>query len=290
MKPHFEKVVPGDGRAFSAFEDWSDGFNSSYHFHPELELTAILAGNGHRIIGDHIETFNTGDLVLIGENLPHHYVSPHASSRSPKWAGCVVLQFLSGVLGGSLLDAPELGAVATLLRKARRGLAFRGPRVQSVAAEMRKVAATHGPARIIGLLQILHKLAEIPSPRPLASSGYLPSLDTRYASRVTRACELIQRRFDEPVTQAEVAAHVAMSPPAFSRLFQSSTRLTFTAFLTGIRLSEACRRLLETDETISEICYRCGFANLSNFNRRFLSAKGMTPREFRSRATALARR
>ena len=98
---------------------------------------------------------------------------------------------------------------------------------------------------------------------------------------MSRACDFIQRRFNEPIRQADVAAHVALSPSAFSRMFRSAAGLTFAKFLGAVRLSEACRLLVETDATVAQICHQCGFSNLSNFNRRFLAAKKFTPRAFR---------
>jgi len=173
------------------------------------------------------------------------------------------------------------------LEKARRGLTFPSPIARLAITKMRSLVRTDGPARFIALLELLQLLATAKETHSLASPSHAPSLDARNASRISRACEFIQRRFDEPIRQADVAASVALSSSAFSRMFRRATGLTFPKFLNGVRLSEACRLLVETDDTIAQICHRCGFANLSNFNRRFLAAKKAPPREFR-RASAPA--
>ena len=287
MKAKFEKVVAGPGRLFAAFEYWSRTIGSSYHFHPELELTAILAGRGRRIIGDHIGTFDAGDLALIGSNLPHQYTSIPFDRKGEAGPGAVVLQFVPGVLGGALLDAAEGAQLRLLLQKAKRGLLFRQGGTGEIIERMRAVVKAQGMERFLGLLEILHLLSRTKPRRVLASTGYAPVLDGCNSSRVSRACQFIQKRYCEPVRQSDAAAEVSMSPSAFSRMFQTATGLTFTAFLTGVRLSEAGRQLIETDATVAEISNRCGFTNLSNFNRRFLIAKKMTPRDYRRRfATA----
>lgn len=286
MRAKFEKVVAGEDRLFRASEFWTRAYDGSYHFHPEIELTAILAGNGRRIVGDHIETFIPGDLVLIGPNLPHQYAGV-GTRANPGRVGCLVIQFLPEALGCSFLNSREGALLRALLDKARRGVAFRGQTARDAITKMRAIVTAEGSARFIALVEVLDALAASGNSRPLASHGYAPLLEGRHASRISRACEFIQRRFEEPIRQTDAAAHVAISPPAFSRMFRRATGLTFTAFLTGIRLSEASRRLLETDDTVAQICYRCGFSNLSNFNRRFLVARGMTPREFR-RASAMS--
>jgi AraC-like DNA-binding protein len=52
-------------------------------------------------------------------------------------------------------------------------------------------------------------------------------------------------------------------------------------YLNEIRLGRAARLLLETDLRISDVASESGFTNLSNFNRRFLAWKQMTPAAFR---------
>lgn len=285
MKAKLEKIAAPQGRLFTAFESWSQSFRGPYHFHPEVELVAILGGHGRRIVGDHIASFGPGDLVLMGPDLPHQYSSDSFPKNLPDRAGTIVLQFLPGILGDPLWSAPEGATLRTLLQKARGGVFFDGPEARKAIGQMREVVAAEGLARFIALLRVFETLDGIANPHGLASVGYAPLLDARYSSRVSKACDFIQQRFQEPISQAATAEHVTMSPSAFSRMFLRATGLTFTAFLTGVRLSEASRELIETDSTIAEIAFRCGFANLSNFNRRFLEARQMTPRQYRRRGS-----
>ena len=284
MKARFEKIDAGENRLFGAHEYWSLDFGAFYHFHPEVELTAILSGAGRRIVGDHIGAFSAGDLVLMGADIPHQYAGSGARGRA-RGAGCVVVQFLPEALGERFLGSADGAPLRVLLEKSRRGIVFPAAVARAAIPKLRALARMEGPARFIALLEVLQALAAGKGARPLASRGHAPFLDARNASRVSRVCTLLQRRFTESLGQADAAAFVGLSPSAFSRMFRRATGLTFTRFLTGVRLSEACRLLVETDETIAAICHRCGFENLSNFNRRFLAENQMTPREFRRAAS-----
>ncbi len=86
------------------------------------------------------------------------------------------------------------------------------------------------------------------------------------------------------VTQKEAAHGARMSVPSFSRFFRRATNKTFPAFLNEVRIGHASQQLLETDRTVTEICYDAGFANLSNFNRQFLRLRKVSPREYRRKA------
>jgi len=281
MKAKFEKVVAGEGRLFAAFENWGARFQVPYHFHPEVELTGIIDGHGSRIIGDHIEPFAPGDLVLIGAHVPHLYASTGSSPAGERRAGSACIQFIPEVFGPLYLESHDGVRVKRLLARAARGLSFSGRVAKEATARMRTLVQANGPGRYGRLVDLMEMLADCERARVLATPRFTPVSGSREASRVSRACGYIQQRFGQDITQAETAAHVALSPSAFSRMFSAGTGLTFTAFLTGVRISEACRELLETDDTIARIAFRCGFTNLSNFNRRFLELKGSTPREYR---------
>src|SRR3954454_7705187 len=83
MKIVFEKIVPEAGSSFAILDKKAAAFDGRFHFHPEVEITLIESSNGRRVVGDSIEQFAPGDLVLLGENLPHQYVSDRTSQSAP---------------------------------------------------------------------------------------------------------------------------------------------------------------------------------------------------------------
>ena len=90
----------------------------------------------------------------------------------------------------------------------------------------------------------------------------------------------------EPLQQSEVAAMLQMSSSRFSQFFRRSTGRTFVQYVNALRVALACRLLIDTDLSITEVCFQSGFFNISNFNRRFKEVKSMSPNQFRKSHTS----
>jgi AraC-like DNA-binding protein len=135
----------------------------------------------------------------------------------------------------------------------------------------------------VQLLRLLQHFAVSEEKRPLASPAFSPSLKASDISRLDEVLAWLRRHRADPITLARAASVAKMSPKSFCRFFKANTGKTLVGYLHELRVGEASRQLLETNRPVSEIALDCGFNNLSNFNRRFLGLKGMTPREFRRR-------
>lgn len=284
MKAIFEKIPRSSDRSFTTLTIEANRFDCSFHYHPEYELTLIVNSSGHRYVGDHIGRFAAGDLVLMGPNLPHMYVS---DAKFPGKAQACVIQFLADGLGAGFFQLGEMKPIRLLLERSRTGLLFHGRVRDKIATAMDRLRGEEGPARIALLLEILATLAASGEYRRMASPSYSPSLALYQGERIDRVCELISKKFRENVTQAEAARVARMSGPSFSRFFRRATNRTFRSFLNQIRIGHASQLLLETDRTVAEICYDSGFSNLSNFNRQFLRLRKMSPRDYRRQAARL---
>ena len=276
MDAAFERIdaLPRTSWKFHVRSEPRFGFR--WHFHDEYELTLITRGTGRRFVGDSLEAYDPGDLVLFGEDLPHAYVSDTADGNE-----AVVLQFRRSFLGPELFDAPDFAAVGTLLARSRRGLAYPRALGSALRARMHGLGSLDGAERTLGLLGLLVELARVPDPRPLASQHYQPTLNVTTRARIDAVCRFLQEAYDRPVNLAEVAAVAHLTPAAFSRFFQREMGRTLTAYLTELRISAACRLLASTDLPVATIAGRCGYGNLANFNRRFRVLKQMAPREYR---------
>ena len=290
MKIVFEKVIPQAGSSFAILDKRSRRFDGRFHFHPEFEITLIERSSGRRVVGDSIERFAPGDLVLLGQDLPHQYASdPRSDSRAyESVAAAKVIQFRRELLGERWLELPEFRRVSAMLRRADRGLKFSGPTAHAAVKLIGQLFATTEAARLLILLQLLDLLARDTRARPIASAGYVRKINTREGDAIDRALRYLDAHFTEQLTLEDVCKFLGVSPATCNRLFQKSIGQSFKSALINIRISRACRLLLSSDESIVDVAFSSGFTNLSNFNRRFKDLKGITPKAYRNLAPTMA--
>lgn len=267
--PVFER----SGASLTAFVRKEKSFDWNWHYHPEIELTWIRHGHGRRLVGDHAAHYRAGDLVLLGGNLPHTWISAGESRRNE----AVVVQFQAPP--PELLGLPEFLDVARLLGSAGAGLQF--PNAKPVEDLLRGLVKEKGLAAWLRMAEILGRLATAKESEALASSRYRHDRSQKLASRMGRVIEFIEKNFREDIALADAAGVAGLTESAFSRLFSRITNQTFVSYRNACRVREACRALIETDDQVIRIAGECGFENLANFNRRFRERQGMTPREYR---------
>jgi AraC-like DNA-binding protein len=284
VKASFEKVALKSDESFRLMDVTGDRFGGGWHFHPEVELTLIAESRGIRFIGDRASRFEAGDVVLVGPNLPHCWISDEGDDA--RRARAVVLQFHPQFLGENFFSTPELAPLGRLLDRAHLGLEVRGKTRKELAQQLLELPRLSGARRLISILSILDVLAESRELRPLATSGFHPRLDVRASERIDRVYRFLLKRFQEPIRLAEVARVARMAPAAFCRTFRRDVGRPLFSVLTEIRIGHACKLLLETDGQVSQVCFDSGFGNLSHFNRQFLRVTGLTPREYRKKLSA----
>lgn len=285
MKPFFLKVATNPNHSFSIRNDESPFFFNTWHYHPEVELVWVRASSGTRIIGDSAERFEAGDMVLLGANLPHMWRNdtqyfeglPDLKARS------TVVHFRADFWGTAFLELPEMKGVAELLKRAERGLHLDAATAEKVQDCLSALSQEEKPGfeRLTGLLKILNIMALSKNLRPISAAIFSKNLYVENdAERINKIYTYIVQHFQKNIKLEEVAAIANISPHSFCRYFKHKTHKTYSQFLTDIRIGQACKMLIENQKSISEICYECGFNNLSNFNRHFKKMKNLTPTEY----------
>ena len=265
---------------FYIVERHKNQFTYPLHQHREYELNFIQNGKGlRRIVGDSVESIQDLDLVLIaGENLEHVWEQSECTSEDIRE---ITIQFSPDLFGQELLGKNQFARIARMLEHATHGIAFPPQTIMKVYHRLDTLAFEKDSFnQFINCLQLLYDLSNSPY-RVLASSSFAHAPRDRESRRVLKVKEYINEHYAEPLTLEMMAGLVGMSPSSFSRFFRQHTDRTFTGYLIDIRLGQAARELVDTSQNVSEICYQCGFNNLSNFNRIFKAKRGMSPREFR---------
>jgi len=281
MKPIFQKLTsaPEGGFAFKTIR--APSFDCPWQVHPEYELILVRQSNGYRIVGDNIAALTPGDLVLVGPGLPHIWQNEPVAGR-PSRVHAQLIQFDAGLLGDGLLKLPAFEPVRRLLvERATRGLHFVGATRDRVSALMAELDRATAFERVLLFLRILGELAGSRDGRPLASAGFTAEAPAYDQERMDRVFQYLNTHLGDVVHLSDVARIVSLSDGAFSRFFRLHTGKTFPQFLNELRIGRACRLLIESDKTITEVSYECGFTNLSNFNRQFLRLRRTSPRQYR---------
>jgi len=275
MKALLEDIEGKKGNeSFLAYSFTVPSFEFKWHFHPEYELTLITRGSGKRLVGDSYQNFEAGDLVLLGPDLAHTWVSN--PSGKAKDVSAVVIQF-SATYIQSFLVLHEFKEIASLLSSAPFGLAFSSQGIAEPIAELPNKA---GVEKVAALMLILQKLTT-QKPKKLASGYFRPVRGTENEKRINIICQYVQKHASEKFSLEKVATLVHLSRSAFCKFFKRATGQTFTDYVNDIRIGIACELLIESEKHINEIAYRSGFDSLTYFNRIFIKKKGVTPRKFR---------
>jgi AraC-like DNA-binding protein len=278
MRPQLLKVLKGPDRSFSVRRDLFP-INNRWHYHSEVELIHIKKGEGTQFIGDSIKRFKSGDVVLVGSNLPHYwrFDDVYYEENTKAIADVRVAHFNENFWGNQFLELPENLNLKTVLEKARRGLQITGKTKQKVAELLEQLQEADGPQRIILLIEALTAVANAKQPVPLSSMGFKPDLVDAEKDRINAIYEYSIRNFKRKIQLEEIADVANISPNSFCRYFKSRTRKTYSQFLIELRVGHACKLLIENSHCIKRLCYESGFNNFTSFHKYFKMITGKSP-------------
>ncbi|MDY0917104.1 AraC family transcriptional regulator [Pseudomonas viridiflava] len=282
-----EVILPEPDQCFRWYEHDYPYALARWNHHPEFEIHLIRRGSGKLVAGDYIGGFDAGHVALIGPDLPHDWIGDLAPGEHLPGRD-VVLQFDGAALLALRKTLPELGELQRLFEQARRGLEFSGATAVQAARLMEDIGTAQGLERLILFLQLINTLVKAPSQEAhlLASSCYAPTLDARSAERINKAFDYLLSELTNDIRLSVIAQRLEMTDPGFSRFFKRNTGHGFIDLMRKLRIQRACRLLLQSDMSVSDICFEVGYANLSNFNRHFRVETGQTPSDYR-RAMAM---
>ena len=282
MKAILRKVDTGHNYSFSIREDIYPYLYNHWHYHPEIELTLIRKGSGMRLVGDSVERFEDGDLILLGSELPHMWRSDdiYFQELPGLQIEAVAIHFKDSFWGPGFLDLPELKAIKDLLTKARHGIRITGITRERISQKMEAILKASQVQRITYLLAILDVIAKSNDYSLLSSVGFANSYNIIHTDNINKIYHYTFNNFQNKITLKEVAAAANVSPNSFCRYFKSRTLKTYWQFLMEVRIGYACKLLIENNMCMSQVGYTCGFNNLSNFNRQFKLLTKKTPLQY----------
>jgi AraC-like DNA-binding protein len=265
---------------FTLFYRTKSEFDYPLHYHEEFELNFIINGKGaKRVIGDHIEEIENLELVLIGPNLQHGWFTHNLKAKEIKE---ITIQFHKDLFDEKFLQRSQMALIKTMIENSFRGILFTKETTKSIMPKLMGLMEKQGFDSVLELMSILHELSNSYNQRTLSDISFSNKELSSYNSRrVEMIMKYINNNFDSNITLNDAAKIAGMTEVALSRFFKARTGKTFVDTLNEIRLGNASRMLIDTTQSISEVAYKCGFNNMSNFNRIFKRKKVCTPKEFR---------
>ncbi len=280
------EISPGINSYLSLIERDDAFFKAPFHFHPEMELVYITESYGKRIIGDCIESFTAGDMVFIGSNLPHVWLNdeifykdfPHLKAKA------IVLYFNKNFFSQGFYDMKEAAKINEFFQNALKGIRITGKTNEAVSQKLKKLLRKKDFEKIIGLFEILDVLSHSKDISFITSDGYNPKLKHSETDRLAAVYKHVQHHFMENINLATIAGIANLTEQSFCRLFKQRTGKHFVEYLNEVRISSACKYLLDTDWSISEVAYNSGYKTVSNFNKLFKTITGSSPKVYRAKS------
>ncbi len=279
MKPAFQYQLPENENSFRVFHKTQGKQNTPLHYHPNYEMNFVIKGNGRRIIGNNIEEFEAGDLILLAPNIPHRWKNTRSSQDE---YSSLVIQWEKDFLGNAWQCTPEFKSIGKLLDLSSRGIKFDRYYAKEIKKNQMALLKLSPFNRLIFFLQLLNELAKASEFRTL-SEQQLSFAHSVPNSRIEKVFQYIRENYSGKITLSLVADLVNMSEGAFSRFFSQSVQKPFFTFLNEYRINMACKMLIETDMNANEIGFATGYESLQFFYRQFAKYNNCSPIEYRKR-------
>jgi len=263
-------------RSYNSYVLKQSIFDDYWHYHPEIEITYIVKGEGIAFIGNRTVEFRPGMAFLLGPYLPHNFVSTDEEDVVME-KECWGLQFTQEWLN----SFKESSALQRLFKAMSFGI-----HLGTLNSQEHKTFETivgDDPLRSIGaFFNFMALIAERPDFTTVSTNNaYSNVMSQKISQRMERVSKYIQDHYQNPITLSEISDVASMTEQSFSRWFRQTSGLTFVDYLMQLRTTVASNLLVNTNKAMTEVAAESGFNSSSSFNRAFLKIKGCSPREFR---------
>ncbi|MEJ5961570.1 AraC family transcriptional regulator [Pedobacter immunditicola] len=279
MKPQLLKISQSPVQSFSVRHDLKPTMDNKFHYHPEVELIHFIKGGGAQFIGDSITEFKSGDLILLGSNLPHYWRFEKNSSNidNGQYGEVQVAHFSESFLGEHFLNLPENRAIKDLLEKAKRGIKVNGKNKERIAEQLNQLQEAQGPDRIIYLMLALVEIIKSEDLEILSSVGFTHVNEDNHENRIKAIYDYTFANYRKKINLDEIAEIAGISPNSFCRYFKAFTKKTYSQFLTEVKVGQACKLLIDNRLNIKQVCCESGFNNFASFYKCFKDITGKSP-------------
>ncbi|MCG2462235.1 AraC family transcriptional regulator [Flavobacteriaceae bacterium F89] len=244
--------------------------------HVDYELTVLFNCSGKRIVGNSINNFYREDMFLLGPNLPHSLIVD-----DPDESHAVCIHFTEDSFGQDFFNTPQNANIRKLLSRASLGCNFYGSEVAGIKKRIKNIKDLGYFHQMMCFLDILYTLSNVKEYSVLCSPGYHPSSKKKEAKRISLVNDYILENFTNKLTLEELSDLINVSPATFCRLFKKSMNKNVSEFIVEVRVGHACKLLMDSDLSITEVCYLSGYNHMTHFTQKFKQLMGKTPKAYR---------
>ena len=284
MKYILKETTPLGGNDLFIANHWPDNqMDFPLHFHEDYELNLTLHVRGKRTVGNLVEDFTEKDLVIINPNVLHCY--KRGESYANVRCEVVVVQFSKNLPSWGIFDTDQLRPIREMLCQPAPGIRFSEDTADRVRDRLLRLPHLEGFEAVLLFLDILHELACADRTK-VELIGLQGDGSFAHSRRINKIVQFVEQNYSRKISLDEIGRLVGMPASSASRFFKKRTRHNFWDYLSGFRINRAAQMIIETEHTISEISYECGFNNISNFNRVFRERIGTTPSDYRRKFKA----
>ena len=263
-------------------------YEMAHHWHAEHEMIRVTKGALCITLNNRKIHAEAGDIIYINSEVVHGASPLHCAYEcivfSPHFLSMPGCDFFDGLTGNTLfiqeLFSHTDPSAAALWEIA--GYAFDALRRGGPGYRYEVIGSMY---RTLGFFAAHHCYSNSLELPASADSAVHSARDEKNVQKLKNVLSFIRGAFDRPITLEEMAEAAGVSPQYFCSFFKSMTGKSPFTYVNSYRIERACRKLLGTDLSVTDIAFSCGFNDLSYFIKTFKAEKGMTPRMFR-RTTA----
>lgn len=285
MKPIFEKINPELQESIHVHTAVHPHLVTPLHYHPEAEIIHVVKSFGTRIVGESIQNFQEGDLVMIGSGVPHVWRNDEVyyQDNSNLEAKVRVIHFDENFGGEAFTQLPEMESLRKLFQLTKRGIQFTGQESKLILQHIDQVFEARKQKRIIAFINLLDYISYLPKYSFLMATEYQGQYNQKDCDKINRVYEYLLNSYTGKVEYRQLASELHMSLPSLCRYFKQRTHRNITTALNEIRINQACKLFSTENYSTTQVCFMVGYSNYSHFNEQFKKIIGTTPLKYRKK-------
>ena len=266
--------MPTDFKIYKVKRDKNSGSQPT-HAHPYYEIFYLLNGDCTFFVDHNIYKLNKGDLVIVPAGELHKSTYPQMGS-SERYVVCFKkgnLKWLNELLGDDFVKQSLTSGVISIPEKRR----------DYVESLMNKMNFENDGQDILSPAFIRTGLVEL---------ILFIIRCQRYEHNVIKEIDVDNQLMQEIATYIyenyykklsldDMSNRFHISRSYLSKKFKAVTGFGFKEYIVNVRIKNACRLLLETNKSITDIAFECGFNDSNYFGDAFRHVKGISPNKYR---------